>query len=201
MSNFLVAWRDARLSSASLFYALGDRDADAVRSTKWRGLAMSEERIASTVSAALKSPLTASAEADEISDMATIESAIDAGAPGLAAAPTEDAGNKEGSLEGVHAVNLEVFEGCPEEWPFCMAWLEARALRDIASLRAVALDLAASGAGVRAAVSASLRHQNALIALARHELGVEVFGDYSIHVAALGAGFFNPLVESAPTNQ
>ena len=82
--------------------------------------------------------------------------------------------------------------GCPIEWHFAMLWLEKRALSDGLTLRSFTASVASVGCGARAAVALALRHQMALVALARHELATEVFGDYSIHVAALGGGFFTP---------
>ena len=81
-------------------------------------------------------------------------------------------------------------ENCPLEWPLAMLWLEKRALSHGKLLRKYAAEAQVStlgGAGVRAAFAISLRHQNALVALARHELSIE---DYTIDVAALGIGFF-----------
>ena len=82
----------------------------------------------------------------------------------------------------------------PLEWPFAMAALEARALANASALAAARGSL--RDAPLPPLAAAALDGAAALlaaeVALARHELGIEVFGAYSIHVALLGAGCAPP---------
>jgi hypothetical protein len=225
----LSSWRDARLSSSLIFRALAERDADAILSTKWRGLAMAEEGVAKACEAAIIDAFRAPLSSDEILDALTfaealeaaeVDAAADAGVllaalqglvPPIEITATNSEGDDELSSNTNPTAALDTITNdttntniiitaetdddtnCPLEWPLAMLWLEKRALSDGRILRKFVAETKVAtlgGAGTRAAIALSLRHQLALVALARHELSIENFGDYKIHIAALGSGFF-----------
>ena len=218
----LSSWRDARLSSSLIFRALAERDADAILSTKWRGLAMAEEGVAKACEAGIIDSFRAPISSDDVLDTVTcaealeaaeIDAAADAGillalqqevppieetpSPDNTTTTTDDTTNIVTAALLAEETDDDIMNtrstNCPLEWCFAMLWVEKRALSDLKMLRKFLAETKVTtlgSAGTRAAIALALRHQLALVALARHELSIENFGDYKIHIAALGIGFF-----------